>query len=70
MSGYGFYGLKPGERIKFTKKENGKKVSKVVQVVKEYPYFVLVEVAGRMGNYCTSINKSWVYTKEAFIARI
>ena len=26
MSGYGFYGLKPGERIKFTKKENGKKV--------------------------------------------
>ncbi len=39
MSGYGFYGLKPGERIKFTKKENGKKVSKVVKVVKEYPYF-------------------------------
>ena len=45
MSGYGFYGLKPGERIKFTKKENGKKVSKVVQVVKEYTHFVLVEVA-------------------------
>ena len=45
MNGYGFYGLKPGERIKFTKKENGKKVSKVVKVVKEYPYFVLVEVA-------------------------
>ena len=70
MSGYGFYGLKPGERIKFTKKENGKKVSKVVKVVKEYPYFVMVEEDGRMSNYCTSINKSWVYTKEAFIARV
>lgn len=70
MNGYGFYGLKPGERIKFTKKENGKKVSKVVKVVKEYPYFVLVEVTGRIGNYCTSINKSWVYTKEAFIVRV
>lgn len=67
---YGFYGLKPGERIKFTKKENGKKVSKVVKVVKEYPYFILVEVAGRMGNYCTSINKSWIFTKEALIARV
>lgn len=62
MSGYGFYGLQPGERIKFTKKENGKKVSKVVKVEKEYPNFVLVEVAGRMGNYCTSINKSWIFT--------
>ena len=60
----------PGKGIKFTKKENGKKVSKVVQVVKEYTHFVLVEVAGRMGNYCTSINKSWVYTKEAFISRV
>ena len=36
MSGYGFYGLKPGERIKFTKKENGKKVSKGL-LISEYP---------------------------------
>lgn len=70
MNGYGFYGLKPGERIKFIKKENGKKVSKVVRVVKEYPYFVLVEVTGKIGKYCTCINKSWVFTKEAFIARV
>lgn len=70
MSGYGWYGLKPGEQIKFTKKENGKKISKVVKVVKEYPYFVLVEVTGKIGKYCTSINKSWVFTKEALIARV
>lgn len=70
MSGYGWYGLKPGEKINFTKKENGRKISKIVKVVKEYPYFVVVEVTGKVGNYCTSINKSWVYTKEAFIARV
>lgn len=70
MKGYGWYGLMPGEKIKLTKKENGKKVSQIVKVVKEYPYFVLVEVNGRIGNYCTSINKSWVYIKEAFIARV
>ena len=70
MNGYGWYGLMPGEKIKFTQKENGKKVSKIVKVIKEYPYFVLVEVTGRIGSYCTSINKSWVFTKEVGIARV
>lgn len=67
---YGNYGLNPGERIKFTEKVNGKKASKVVKVIKEYSYFILVEVTGRIGNYCTSINKSILYTKETFISRV
>ena len=60
------------EEKKETVKKSIKKqiAQEVVKVEKEYPNFVLVEVAGRMGNYCTSINKSWGYTKEAFISRV
>ena len=66
---YGHYGLKPDERIKFTTKETGKKVTKKVKVVKEYPFFILVEVTGRGGSYRTCINKSGIFLNEVKIAR-
>lgn len=67
---YGYYGLKPGEFIKFTTKEAGKKVTKKVKVIKEYPFFVLVEVFGLGGTYRTCVNKSRVFLKEVTIARV
>ena len=67
---YGHYGIRPGECIKLTTKETGKKVIQKVNVVKEYPFFVLVEVTGRGGSYRTCINKSSVFLNEAKIARV
>lgn len=67
---YGWYGLIQGERIRVTKKENKRTISKMVKVIKEYPYFILVEVKGRISNYPITINKSWIYCKEASIERI
>lgn len=59
---YGWYGLKSGDRLIVSK---GKKKKKVT-VVKEYPFFVLVDT----GAYKTCLNKSLVYTKEAVLQRI
>lgn len=67
---YGHYGLKPDEMIKLITKEAGRQVSKIVKVVREYLFFVLVEVNGQGGEYKTCINKSWIFTKEAKIARV
>lgn len=67
---YGRYGLKSGEKIKFITKEAGRQVSKIVKIVKEYLFFILVEVNGQGGKYKTCINKSWIFTKEAKSARI
>ncbi len=59
---YGCYGLKKGDRIKVTNEKGSKKVT----VVKEYPFFILVDT----GKYQTSINKSSVYTKEVLLAKL
>ena len=67
---YGNYGLRPGEKVKFIRKENGRILTKIVEVVKEYPYFVLVEITGKIGNFQTCINKSWIYAHEAKLKRV
>lgn len=66
MSGYGWYGLKPGDRLKVTKGTGKNKETRRVTVVKEYLYFVIVD----MGRYETSINKSSVYTNEVKLTRL
>ena len=67
---YGCYSLTAGERIRFSRKEHKKIISKVVKVIKEYPYFILAEATGVTNNYPITINKSWIYCKEASIERI
>lgn len=67
---YGWYGLIPGEQIRVTKKEHKRTISKMVKVIKEYPYFILVEVKGRISNYQITINKSWICCKEATIESV
>lgn len=66
MSGYGWYEFKPGDKLKITKGNVKNKETRRVTVVKEYPYFVIVD----MGRYETSINKSSVYTNEVKLTRL
>ena len=59
---YGWYGLKGGDKLLITQPKKQRKVT----VVKEYPFFILVDT----GTYKTCLNKSMVYTNEAMFQRI
>lgn len=59
---YGWYGLKSGDKLLITHAKKKKKVT----VVKEYPFFVVVDT----GTYRTCLNKSLVYLNEVTFQRI
>ena len=49
-------------------KDVRKTLTREAKVLKEYPFFILLEVKGNGGKYRTCINKTDLFTKEVVIA--